>query len=176
MRGTMELFGKTAPLLRKPAAEDGADIWELVRSCQPLDENSMYCNLIQCDHFRDTCVVAELGGDVVGWVSAYVLPDDPDALFVWQVAVSQKARGTGLGSRMLAHLTQRDVCADVERMQTTITNDNAPSWALFRRFADDKGAELDSQPHYSKALHFRDRHSTENMVTIQFKERLREAA
>ena len=53
------------PTLRKPTASDGADIWELVRSCRPLDENSMYCNLLQCDHFADTCVLAELSGEAV---------------------------------------------------------------------------------------------------------------
>ena len=37
----------------------------------------MYCNLIQCDHFSDTCIVGEMNGEIVGWVSGYVLPDDP---------------------------------------------------------------------------------------------------
>ena len=80
MRHSLEFFRTSSPvhasrpLLRKPLAEDGAAIWTLVQACQPLDENSMYCNLIQCDHFRDTCVVAELDGKTVGWVSAYVLP------------------------------------------------------------------------------------------------------
>ena len=53
-----------APLLRKPEATDGAAIWDLVRACKPLDENSMYANLIQADHFRDTCVLAELDDEV----------------------------------------------------------------------------------------------------------------
>jgi L-2,4-diaminobutyric acid acetyltransferase len=48
------------PILRKPEGEDGSAVWDLVRECKPLDENSMYCNLIQCDHFSDTCVLAEL--------------------------------------------------------------------------------------------------------------------
>ena len=110
MRHALEFFRISTPKLREPAAEDGADIWSLVRDCKPLDENSMYCNLIQCDHFRDTCVVAELGGEVVGWVSAYVLPYDPSTLFVWQVAVSEKARGTGMGGLMLSSLLQRKAC------------------------------------------------------------------
>ena len=46
------------PRLRRPTATDGADIWALVKTCKPLDENSMYCNLVQAEHFRDTCVVA----------------------------------------------------------------------------------------------------------------------
>ena len=176
MRHALEFFRKSTPTLREPVAEDGADIWELVRSCKPLDENSMYCNLIQCDHFRETCGVAELNGKIVGWVSAYILPYDPDTLFVWQVAVAEEARGIGLGGRMLAHLLERPACADVRRLQTTITRDNQASWALFGKFAELQGTKPDVQAHFTQALHFRDRHSTEHMVTIKLEERMRKAA
>ncbi|WP_340109608.1 diaminobutyrate acetyltransferase [Pikeienuella sp. HZG-20] len=151
---------------RKPDAEDGASIWELIRSCKPLDENSMYCNLIQCDHFRDTCILAELGGAPVGWISGYVLPNDPETFFVWQVAVSANARGLGLAKRMLTRLLARDVCAGVSKMQTTITRDNDASWALFRSFADAQDAELDHEAHFERDTHFQGEHATEHMVTI----------
>jgi L-2,4-diaminobutyric acid acetyltransferase len=176
MQHALEFFRKATPALREPVAEDGAEIWDLVRACKPLDENSLYCNLIQCDHFRDTCVVAELDGHVVGWVSAYVLPYDPETLFVWQVAVSETARGMGLGTLMLSNLLQRPACADVKRLQTTITADNEASWALFRKFAVHRDSRLDVQAYYTQALHFRDRHSTEHMVTIDLQERMRDAA
>jgi L-2,4-diaminobutyric acid acetyltransferase len=100
--------------LRKPVAEDGAAVWELIRNCRPLDENSMYCNMLQCDHFRDTCVIAESGGRVVGWISGYLVPGDDSALFVWQVAVSDHARGAGLAGRMLQAILSRDICANVD--------------------------------------------------------------
>jgi L-2,4-diaminobutyric acid acetyltransferase len=85
------------PELRKPTAEDGAAVWELVANCKPLDENSMYCNLIQCEHFADTCVLAELDGEAVGWISGTSRLPIRLPIFVWQVAVSEKARGMGLG-------------------------------------------------------------------------------
>lgn len=154
------------PSLRKPVAKDGAEIWKLVRACRPLDENSMYCNLLQCDHFTDTCVVAELSGEVVGWVSAYVMPNEPDTLFVWQVAVSDAARGRGLGALMLQSILNRPQCEDVTRVQTTITADNEASWALFRKFARSRGAEMDVEAYYTQALHFQERHKTEHLVTI----------
>ena len=164
------------PSMRAPTAEDGAAIWELVRACKPLDENSMYCNLVQCDHFADTCVVAELDGEVVGWISAYVMPNDPDTLFVWQVAVSEKARGMGLGALMLRELTKRPACKGVARIQTTITSDNDASWALFRKFGRQQGSALDVQPYYTQALHFQNRHETENLVTIRLAKALARAA
>jgi len=176
MRHALEFFRKSTPTLREPVAEDGAEIWDLVRACKPLDENSMYCNLIQCDHFRETCVVAERDGAIVGWVSAYVLPYDPETLFVWQVAVAETARGTGLGRLMLGDLLSRAACRGVRRVQTTITADNEASWALFRRFAEARDGDFAFQAHYTQALHFRERHETEYMVTIDLGERMRRAA
>ncbi|MFD1341973.1 diaminobutyrate acetyltransferase [Litorisediminicola beolgyonensis] len=165
-----------AVTFRKPTREDGAEIWELIRSCKPLDENSMYCNLLQSDHFRDTCVAAEVDGKIVGWISAYINPNDPDCVFVWQVAVSPDARGMGLGTRMLTALMAREECAEVKRMQTTITLDNDASWALFRKFADASEADLSSDAHFTRDTHFAGEHATEHMVTITFRQALRQSA
>ncbi|WP_265500779.1 diaminobutyrate acetyltransferase [Paracoccus beibuensis] len=151
--------------LRKPDPTDGSAVWELVRECKPLDENSMYCNIVQAEHFRDTCVVAELDGEIVGWISGHMIPNE-DALFVWQVAVSAKARGLGLGRKMLMDLINRDECADACRLNTTITRDNDASWALFRSLARHVGGELSDDPHYTRHDHFDGRHATEHMVTI----------
>ncbi|GGO59666.1 diaminobutyrate acetyltransferase [Roseovarius pacificus] len=161
---------------RKPGREDGSAIWDLIASCHPLDENSMYCNLIQCDHFSDTCVLAEMNGEPVGWISAYRMPDDLETLFVWQVAVSEKARGQGLGTRMLEHLVEREDCDGVNRLQTTITLDNDASWALFGRFSTNVSGKLTSQPYFQRDHHFDGRHATEHMVTIRFAEELKRAA
>ncbi|SEO16988.1 diaminobutyrate acetyltransferase [Salinihabitans flavidus] len=152
--------------LRAPTSEDGADVWQLIQDSGPLDENSMYCNILQCDQFGDTCVVAELDGTVVGWVSAFIEPSDPESLFIWQVAVDAKARGMGVARRMLDHLLAREICAGVTRLRTTITADNEASWALFNSFADRMDADLEREPHYEREEHFEGRHATEYMVTI----------
>ena len=177
MQHPRDLARTSIPNLRKPAAEDGPAIWDLVRACKPLDENSIYCNLLQCDHFADTCVVAELDGEIVGWISGYLTPNADDTLFVWQVAVSERARGLGLGVLMLQSLLNRDACDDVQRLQTTITADNAASWGMFRKFARIQGGTLDSEPHFLQSQHFEDRQKTENMVTIDLaSERMERAA
>ena len=82
---------------------DGFDVHNLIASCPPLDRNSMYCNLLQCQHFSNTSVIAldEYSQEVLGFISAYIKPSDSDTLFVWQVAVSEKARGKGLAKQML---------------------------------------------------------------------------
>lgn len=161
--------------LRKPRSTDGAAIWELVRECKPLDENSMYCNLVQAEHFSDTCVVAEMNGDIIGWISGHMIPGE-DALFVWQVAVSPKARGLGLGRKMLEHLTGRDACAEATQLNTTITKDNDASWALFQSFARHIGGDLSDKAHYKRDAHFDGQHATEHMVTITLPDEAEDSA
>lgn len=170
-RDMQEIDRTQAVVMRKPEARDGSAIWDLVRQCKPLDENSMYCNLVQADHFRDTCVLAEIDGQVLGWVSGHLIPNE-DALFVWQVAVSPEARGMGLGLRMLTHLLNRPECAPVRALKTTITRDNDASWALFRSLARRRGGAMDADPHYLREDHFDGKHATEHMVSISLPPRL----
>ena len=74
--------------MRPPSRKDGAALHRLISECPPLDLNSLYAYLLLAEHFSDTCVLAEsAGGRIDGFISAYVLPDRPDVLFVWQVAV-----------------------------------------------------------------------------------------
>ena len=153
------------PRLRKPNATDGAAIWALVRACKPLDENSLYANIVQADHFRDTSVIAETEGETLGWISGHMIPNT-DTFFVWQVAVSDKARGLGLGRKMLLELLSRPETADARALHTTITPDNAASWALFRSLARSLGGTLTDAPHYTRAQHFDGAHATEHLVQI----------
>ena len=157
--------------LRKPTKADGASVWQLVAECQPLDLNSMYMNVVQCDHFAETCILAEQGDKVLGWISGHIPPETPDTIFVWQVAVHADARGLGLGKRMLRALLQRPACAQVTRLETTITRSNDASWGLFRSFARDSGAPLSDAPHYECDAHLNGEHATEHLVTIDLPRR-----
>jgi len=160
--------------LRKPTKLDGAAVCQLVSDCPPLDQNSMYMNLVQCDHFAETCILAEKGDKVLGWISGHIPPTAPDTIFVWQVAVHADARGLGLGKRMLNALLQRPACAQVTKLETTITRSNGASWGLFRSFARDRGGVLSDAPHYERDAHLNGEHATEHLVTIDLpRKRLR---
>ncbi|MCB1844619.1 MAG: diaminobutyrate acetyltransferase [Halioglobus sp.] len=152
--------------LREPDSRDGAFLHALIAACPPLDENSVYCNLLQCTHFTGTSVVAEKAGRLVGAISGYRLPERPDTLFIWQVAVGADARGEGLASRMLAHIVERPANRDVTHMETTITDDNGASWALFERFARDRQAPLEHRVLFDRDTHFAGQHASENLLRI----------
>lgn len=156
-----------APItLRPPVAEDGAAVFKLIAQCPPLDTNSMYCNLLQCSHFSATSVAAECRGEIVGFISGYVQQDNPDTLFIWQVAVSEKARGQGLASRMLQNILSRQVKDSIRYIETTITPDNRASWALFKRLAKALDAELNDSVMFERQQHFAGQHETEMLARI----------
>lgn len=152
--------------LRKPTINDGVAIWDLIAACPPLDQNSVYCNLLQCTDFAGTCIVAERDGDLVGWISGYRPPGEQQTLFIWQVAVHESARGCGLAGRMLQGLMDRPECEGVTQMKTTITPDNAGSFALFRSFAARLDAPFNESSGFEKEAHFKGLHDSERLITI----------
>ncbi len=145
---------------------DAARVHGLVAASPPLDRNSMYCNLLQCTHFADTCILAEQGERLLGWISAYRPPAEPSTLFVWQVAVHADARGTGLAGKLLMALLGRAAERPVRFVKTTVTPDNDASRALFRSVARRANAPLREQPGFEKETHFRGRHDSERLIVI----------
>jgi len=128
-------------ILRPPRRREGAALHDLVAACPPLDLNSRYAYLLLCEHHAPTSVIAELDDKMVGAITAYVPPAQPDTLFIWQVAVAAQVRGQKLGTRMLRHLLQQ--CMALRRlcwMETTISPGNQASENLFTRFAARHGA------------------------------------
>ena len=152
--------------LKKPSALNGMEVNQLVADCAPLDSNSVYCNLLQCDHFGETSVAAELNKTLVGFISGYLIPKKTDTLFVWQVAVSEAARGKGLAKQMLTEILSRPVCAQVHYIETTITKSNAGSWALFRSVAKQLNCPLEESIKFDQETHFKGKHDSEYLVRI----------
>lgn len=161
----------SAITLRSPDAEDAASLHRLIADCPPLDPNSLYCNLLHCTHFSGTSVAATLrdgqgNESLVGFISAYIPPAQPDTLFVWQVAVAQEARGEHLAARMIDAILERPVCAGVRFIDTTITPGNEASWALFKSWARHRGAPTTSRVHFERDRHFKGRHDDEHLMRI----------
>ena len=153
--------------LRQPRPGDGAAIWELVRETGVLDLNSPYAYFLLGEHFAETCVVAEREGEIGGFVSAYIPPQTPDCVFVWQVGVASSMRKQGLALQMLLALLQREALQDVRSLTTTITPSNGASRALFAGLADRLGADLHEQPEHFPAEWFPvEGHEAESLFTI----------
>lgn len=136
--------------LRKPTREDGKNVHALIRECRPLDENSCYAYLLLCEHFADTCVIAEADDELVGFISAYIPPNRTDCVFVWQVAVKSTARGVGLGGGMLVELLLRDACKQIHCLETTVSPSNAASARMFEKLAERMKTECVQEPFFGE--------------------------
>ena len=155
-----------AATIRTPRSTDGAKVWSLIGATDALDDNSLYCNLLQTTHFASTCAIAEQDGKIVGWLSGYIPPDQPETYFVWQVCVSDAARGQGLGRKLIGDVLARPACRSVTTLQCTITHDNEPSWGLFTGIARKLDAQMHQVEMFDRHAHFEDRHDSEYAVSI----------
>lgn len=167
-------------LFRHPVATDGSAVFDLISACPPLDTNSRYCNLLQCTHFSQTSVAvfkvqadSGVGSDesrtgcrLVGFLSAYLMPEQSDTLFLWQMAVAGEARGQGLASRMINYLLGCRCCSQVRFIETTVTATNHSSRQVFEKLASGLGAPLHTKPCFEKHLHFDGVHDSEILIRI----------
>lgn len=130
---------------REPAKRDGASVWELIKETKVLDLNSSYSYVMWCDIFSETSIVAEKNGKTLGFISGYKNPNNPNKLFIWQVAVDASARGNGLATKMLRQLLKREACKDIDYVEATVSPSNQPSQSLFKGLAK----KLDTDCHIS---------------------------
>lgn len=135
-------FNSRDILLRKPTTGDEYAIYRLIKQSPPLDPNSIYSYHLLCRHFSDTCIVAEQQGKIVGFISAYLIPNSPDTLFVWQVVVADSQRGKGLAKMMLNAIYASPVCSGVRVLESTVNPSNQASRRLFESFAQQQGCAL----------------------------------
>ncbi len=153
--------------MRRPVAEDGLAINRLIAECPPLDSNSVYCNLLQCTHFSDTCVVVESGAKIIGYTSAYLLPACVDTLFIWQIAVATSARGQGLAKKMLRNILLRPVCSSVSCIEASVAPDNSASRQLFINLTKSINATCTDTLLFEHDRHFYGKHPDERLLRIR---------
>jgi len=69
-------------------------------------------------------------------------------------------------SRYLAEIVGRPQCQNIRYVQTTITEDNEASWAMFESFAKIVGAPTQREELFDREKHFNGQHASEILLTI----------
>lgn len=151
--------------LRKPTIADGVRLWQIAEASHVLDVNSSYSYLLWCRDFDNSSIVAEIAGDVVGFVTGFIRPHSPDTLFVWQVAVDESQRGKGLAGAMLDGLLDSLAAQSVSRLETTVSPDNPASIAMFTALARRRGTQITKENLFD-ANDFPDAHEPEELYTV----------
>ncbi len=156
-------------ILRHPVKEDGLTVFNLIKASPPLDLNSSYYYYMMCADFGKSSLLAERNGELLGYISGYTPPEDEGTLFVWQVAVSEAARGKGLAGALLANLVQ-DWNGLITTVKTTISPSNKASQALFNGFAEKNNYPISTSEFLSaKDFGSGDEHEDEVLYTIKLK-------
>lgn len=154
--------------LDTPRVEDGAALWRIARDSEVLDLNSSYSYLLWCRDFAATSVVARDGNGVpVGFITGYIRPQQQQTLLIWQVAVDHSQRGRGLAGSMLDGLAVRVAEKfGTDRLETTVTPDNAPSNRLFTSFAERHSAAVEKEVLFDGAAFPDEGHEPEVLYRI----------
>lgn len=137
-------------------------MWRLARDSRTLDLNSSYSYLLWCRDFAGTSAVVRVDDEVIGFVTGYLRPNQPDTLVIWQVTVSDAHRGRGFAGKLLDALVRRTGARHVE---ATVTSDNDASIAMFRALAARWETGLTGNQLFGSDL-FPDRHAPEFLFRI----------
>lgn len=124
-------------------------MWSL--ASETVDPNSPYSYLMLSEYFADNCAVAEREGSLVGFVTGFRPLEDPETLFIWQIAVDESVRGLGVGSRLLEDVVGRPRVPRLRYLEATVTPDNKASKRLFRSFAESLGTECHEEELFSRS-------------------------
>lgn len=154
----------TSITFREPLVSDAQKIWELVKNNKPLDENSKYLYVLLCHQFSKTCVVAEYDSKIIGFLSGFISPKNPDTLFVWQAAVDDEFRNKGIAKELvLKTLSQTE--PSVRFVEATVTFSNKSSLKFLQNFASQLDANFTKTPLFSTEILGGD-HEPEDLVRI----------
>lgn len=151
---------------RIPSIEDSSAIFQLISNTKPLDVNSEYLYILLCDHFKHTCVIAELEDQVVGFLSAYLIPHQLETLFIWQVAVDGGVRGKGVSKFMFQNLLTRENISHVKRIEATVSPSNIASQKMFSWLSRILKTTCVNTPYYDQSQFSSGNHEAEDLYVL----------
>ncbi|MGL5441179.1 MAG: diaminobutyrate acetyltransferase [[Mycobacterium] stephanolepidis] len=148
-----------------PTQSDARHMWRIARDSGVLDVNSSYAYLLWCTDFPSTAAVARVDDRTIGFVTGYLRPSG--SLMIWQVGVDEAHRGKGLAASMLGWLADSLATLQGEPlvMETTVTQSNTASRALFAGFARRRDMELTESAGFDEDL-FPDAHEAEPLLRL----------
>lgn len=132
------------------------EVYKLVGNINGLIQHQEHVYKIMSDHFNRTFLVAKdrsknSNAEILGFILGILSQTHKGQLFIWQVGVSEKARGMHIGSRLLEYMIEITAVEEkYESIMATVETDNIASQKLFERqgftisssFYREKGQEL----------------------------------
>jgi L-2,4-diaminobutyric acid acetyltransferase len=154
------------PIIRRPEVDDGGGIWRVVKESGVLDLNSSYLYLLLTKDFADTCVIAEIDGKIVGFVTGYRPPTRHEVIFLWQIGILPSMQRRGLGKRLVISFLHSPGAQGAALLETTVAPSNTVSRALFLAIARQLGVECRISPCFSASQFPEPGHEDEELYRI----------
>lgn len=119
-------------LIRKVKVSDAPKLLELIENSGPfVSARSLSDYWLYCRFLSDTCLVAEVAGEITGVVIAIVNQSSSDEAYIQDLAVSPDSREKGLGAGLLAALEKALCDKGCSRVWLTSEPDNSTAMRLW---------------------------------------------
>ncbi|QFZ18771.1 diaminobutyrate acetyltransferase [Saccharothrix syringae] len=161
-RGTA---AKGRAVFRTPVPEDGPAVWKLVENTPGLDTNSAYCYALWFRDFAGGSLVATADDELVGFLTGYRRPDEPETYFVWQTAVNPRHGIPFLGVKLFQAAADRQVAGGARYVEATVSAENKAILMVLKQFAKKHSARVETGVLFPGSL-FPDGHHDEVLYRI----------
>ncbi|MGW7056348.1 diaminobutyrate acetyltransferase [Streptomyces sp. NPDC054888] len=156
---------KTKVAFRAPVTEDGPAVWNLVENTPGLDSNSVYYYTLWFRDFADGSLIATVDDEIVGFLTGYRRPDEPDTYFVWQTAASPRHGIPFLGVKLFQAAADQQVAAGARYVEATVSAENKSIIMVLKQFAKKHNANIETRVLFPSSL-FPDSHHDEVLYRI----------
>ena len=150
---------------RAPVPADGPIVWELVENTAGLDSNSVYYYTLWFRDFADGSLVATVDDELVGFLTGYRRPDEPDTYFVWQTAVNPRHGIPFLGVKLFQAAADQQVAKGVRYVEATVSAQNKAIIMVLKQFAKKHSVPVEKRVLFPGSL-FPDSHHDEVLYRI----------
>jgi L-2,4-diaminobutyric acid acetyltransferase len=150
---------------RAPVPEDGPAVWKLVENTPGLDSNSIYYYSLWFRDFADGSLIATVDDEIVGFLTGYRRPDEPETYFVWQTAVNPRHGIPFLGVKLFQAAADQQVAHGARYVEATVSAENKAILMVLKQFAKKHSAHIETRVLFPGSL-FPDSHHDEVLYRI----------
>ncbi|QTA36815.1 L-2,4-diaminobutyric acid acetyltransferase (plasmid) [Streptomyces sp. CA-256286] len=150
---------------RTPAPEDGPAVWRMVEETPGLDTNSLYYYTLWFRDFADGSLVATVDDELVGFLTGYRRPEEPETYFVWQTAVSPRHGIPFLGVKLFQAAADLQVANGARYVEATVSAENKAIIMVLKQFAKKHSAAVETRVLFPSNL-FAETHHDEVLYRI----------
>lgn len=152
-------------VFRAPVPEDGPAVWNLVESTPSLDSNSLYYYTLWFRDFAESSLVATVDDEIVGFLTGYRRPAEPETYFVWQTAVNPRHGIPFLGVKLFQAAADRQVAAGARFVEATVSSENKAIIMVLKQYAKKRSADIETEVLFPSSM-FPDSHHDEILYRI----------